>query len=186
MDWLGKHHQWATGMKGNAFPLRAGGRVAKAEVADGLESLGKDMSQVALYKLLSWEGLGAEDMAMGAVLPGEGDVGVTHGHQAAISDGGATHIGPQIGDERHRGDRVERPEPSSEACQGSLKSVGAMGGSTPRDLPGGLGLSKVVHVPTRVRQQDDGNQTQHLPRSGLVQQGAADNERKRSRLSLAL
>lgn len=56
------------------------------------------MRQIAGHKLHTRHRLGLDDVAVGAVFPGEGDVGVGDREDARIADGRATEIGAEIFD----------------------------------------------------------------------------------------
>ena len=70
--------QRETGVQGDLFTLGFGRWVAKAIVAYGFERGGQDVAEVPGDELGTGERFGLFDIAVGAVFPEEGDVGVRH------------------------------------------------------------------------------------------------------------
>jgi hypothetical protein len=68
--------QRQAGVKSDALAFSFGGRMTEPVMPDGLEAPGQHVAQVASHKLHAGHGLGADDVAVGTVLPSEGDVGV--------------------------------------------------------------------------------------------------------------
>ena len=59
----GADEQWTPGVEGDELALLLGGRVAKAEVANGTHATGQDVAQVALDELGARDGCGCGAIA---------------------------------------------------------------------------------------------------------------------------
>lgn len=88
--------EWPPGVKADALSLVFGSGMAEAVVANGFESAGQHMAQVTPNKLPPFNRLGFLHVAVGTILPGEGDVGVGERLDARVGNGGAADVGAQI------------------------------------------------------------------------------------------
>ena len=70
--------QRPSGVKGDAFALGLGRRVAKPEVAHRAQAAWQYMPEISVNKFSAFERFGAHRVAVGAILPAEADMGITH------------------------------------------------------------------------------------------------------------
>lgn len=91
--------EWDAGVEGEAFALEFGRRMAVAVAADGAQTDGQDMAQVAGNKLHARNGFGSPGVTMGAVFPRKGDRRFADAKDAGVGDGCAANIGAQILDD---------------------------------------------------------------------------------------
>jgi hypothetical protein len=73
------------GVKGDAFAFGLGRGMTVAEMTDGLESPGQDMSQVTPHKLHALHRLGLLNTPVLTIFPGEGDMGISHVSPPALA-----------------------------------------------------------------------------------------------------
>ena len=72
--------------------------MAKPVVANGVHLAGQNVAQVAADELDAGDGRCFDAVALVAVFPAEGDRRGIAGHKAAVGDGGAAHVGPEVFD----------------------------------------------------------------------------------------
>lgn len=65
-------------MKGDAFALGLGRRVAKPKIADRPQAAWQDVAKVSFHELRAFERLDTLGVAIGAVFPAEADMGITN------------------------------------------------------------------------------------------------------------
>jgi hypothetical protein len=93
------NQQRPPGVEGDALAFEFGRWVAEPEVADRAQAARQDVAQVSADKLNAGEGFGLLLVTIGAVLPAEGDVTLSDGHNARVADGGARDIAAKVADD---------------------------------------------------------------------------------------
>ena len=105
-------HEGHAGLERDPLAFGFGGRMAKSVVADGVHFAGQDVAQVSANELDAGEVRLFHAVAFVAVFPLEGHrVGIA-GQDAAVADGGAADVGPEVfdgGDPRAEGLDVDPP-----------------------------------------------------------------------------
>jgi len=90
--------QWPAGVKGDALKFFLCGRMHETMIPDRPQPARQHMPEIAGDEFSTAEGFHPLDIAVGAVLVKEGDVGVGHREDARIGDRGAADISAEIFD----------------------------------------------------------------------------------------
>ena len=86
----------SAGMTLDAQALGPGRRMTEAVVADRTQAPRQDVPEVTRHELHAREGAGFPAVSLRTVLPAEADAPFIHLHHAAVGDGGAGDVGPEV------------------------------------------------------------------------------------------
>jgi len=136
--------QRKAGVKGDAFTLSFGRRMAEAVMAHGLESGGQHMVQVTPDELHSADRVGLHEVPMSAVFPAERDLGVGDGPDAGITNGSTADVGAEVLDgvlPVAKGQELDAPVHAARPADRALADPGpvepALAGSVAERQPAG-------------------------------------------------